>query len=111
PPISLAAAMTRKTKPGAIASAGLYPMDGGLVVVAPAMLDDDDLLGLGVSVAVMTAVLEAEMTAAIHVMTLTSVLDDDLGVLGLGRRGHRHHEADGGKRRQRENDLAHCLVS
>jgi hypothetical protein len=59
----------------------------------------------------MTAVIEAEMTAAIHVMTLTSVLDDDLGVLGLGRRGHRHHEPDGGKRRQRENDLAHCGVS
>src|SRR5712671_2068477 len=94
-----------------MSSAGLYPMDGDLVVVAPAvLLDDDDLLGVGVSVALVTAVSEAEMTAAIHVMT-TSVLDDDLGVLGLGRRGHWHHEPDGGKRRQREKDLAHCGVS
>src|ERR1700716_491361 len=101
----------RKKKPGAIASAGLYPMDGGSVVVAPAvLLDDDDLLGVGMFPAAMTAAIPAVMMAAIHVTTLTSVLDDDFGVLGLGRRGHRHHKSDGGKRRQRENNLAHWVA-
>src|SRR3979411_3265443 len=68
----------KKTKPGAIASAGLYLMDGGLVVVAPAvLLDDDDLLGVGMFPAAMTAAIPAVMMAAIHVTTLTSVRDDD----------------------------------
>src|ERR1700704_1025456 len=101
----------KKTKPGAIASAGLYPMDGGSVVVPPAFfLDDDALLGVAMFPAAMPAAIPAVMMAAIHVTTLTSVLDDDFGVLGLGRRGHRHHKSDGGKRRQRENNLAHWVA-